>query len=209
MKTRERLFVYGALLACIILALRPQFATTAAASTRSASAMVGAEPVSARIATCDVYELVEKFVTGERFDAPRKAEEERIRLRMKPLEDELVALENELKDADPKDEAAQEKARTFQRKRSEFALLRGKAQQDYTDFVAKQYVNAFEEVKSSAAAVAERLGYTHVIASRTAEKEIKTTDPERLVEAFLGRPITVAPEGSDITEEVKADLKLD
>jgi len=208
MKTRERLFVYGALLACIILALRPQFAATAAASTRGEEARA-AEPVSARIATCDVYELVEKFVTGDRFDAPRKAEEERIRLRMKPLEDELIALENELKEADPKDEAAQEKARTFQKKRSEFALLRGQAQQEYTDFVAKQYVDAFEEVKSSAAAVAERLGYTHVIASRTAEKEIKTTDPERLVEAFLGRPVTVAPEGSDITEEVKADLKLD
>jgi hypothetical protein len=206
MTTRERLFVYGALLACIILALRPQFASSAAASTRGT---LNAEPVAARIATCDIYEIVEKLVTGDRFEGPRKAEEERIRLRMKPLEDELIALENELKEADPKDEAAQEKARTFQRKRTEFALLRGKSQQDFTDFVAKQYVEAFEEARSSAAAISERLGYTHVIASRTSEKEIKATDPERLIEAFLGRPITVAPEGSDITEDVKEDLKLD
>lgn len=207
MKTKERLFVYAAMLACVILALRPQFAATAAASTPGNPAAT--EPVVARIATCDIYEVVEKLVVGDRFEAPRKAQEERLRVRMKPLEDELAAMESELKEADPKDEAAQEKARVFQRKRSEFVLLRGKAQQEYTDFVAKQYVEAFEEVKSSAAAIAERLGYTHVIASRTAEKTIKATDPERLVEAFLGRPMTVAPEGSDITEEVKADLKLD
>ncbi len=203
MKTSERLFVYGALIACVVLALRPQFAATA-----SASSPVRAEPPAAKIATCDVYEIVEKLVAGERFETPRKELEEQVRERLKPLEDELLAMENELKDADPKDEAAQEQARTFQRKRNEFALLRGKAQQEYSDFVAKQYVDAFEEVKTSAAAIAERLGYTHVVASRTAEKKIKTTDPERLIEAFLGRPVTVAPEGSDITEEVKADLKL-
>ncbi len=202
MNTRERLFVYSALAACVILALRPQFASTADASPRPD------EPVSARIATCDVYEIVEKMVVGDRYEAPRKAEEERIRLKLKPLEEELAAMEAELKEADPKDEAAQDKARTFQRKRSEFALLRGKSQQEYTDFVAKQYVDAFEEVRTSAAAISERLGYTHVIASRTAEKKIKATDPERLIEAFLGRPMTVAPEGSDITDEVKADLKL-
>lgn len=207
MKTKERLFVYAALLACVVLALRQQFASSAAASLSPGSAAT--EPVVAKIATCDVYEIVEKLVAGDRFEAPRKAEEERIRVKLKPLEDELSAMEGELKDADPKDEAAQEKARTFQRKRNEYGLLRGKAQQEYTDFVAGQYVEAFEEAKTSAAAIAERLGYTHVIATRTAEKKIKTTDPERLIEAFLGRPVTVAPEGSDITEEVKEDLKLD
>lgn len=206
MKTKERLFVYGALLACVILALRPQFASSAAAAPRAE--LAPREPVSARIATCDVYEVVEKLVAGDRFEAPRKAEEERIREKMKPLEEELTALESELKEADPKDEAAQEKARTFQKKRTEFSLLRGKAQQDYTDFVAKQYVQAFEEVKVSAAAISERLGYTHVIASRTSEKTIKATDPERLVEAFLGRPMTVSPANSDITDDVKDDLKL-
>jgi Skp family chaperone for outer membrane proteins len=207
MKTRERLFVYSALLACILLALRPQLASVASASPRAGTP--GAEPAAARIATCDVYEVVEKLVAGERFEEPRKAEEERIRLKMKPLEDDLAAMESELKEADPKDEAAQARARDFQRKRSEYTLLRGRAQQDYTDFVAGQYVAAFEEAKASAAAIAERLGYTHVIASRTSEKKIKATDPERLVEAFLGRPMTVMPEGSDITEEVKEDLKLD
>lgn len=208
MNTKERLFVYAALLACVILALRPQFAATAAAAPSSAAG-APEEPVSARIATCDVYEIVEKLVAGDRYETPRNEATERIRVKLKPLEDELSAMEAELKESDPKDEAAQEKAKAFQRKRNEYGLLRGKAQQEYTDFVAMQYVDAFEEVKSSAMAISERLGYTHVIASRTAEKKIKTTDPERLIEAFLGRPITVAPEGSDITEEVKEDLKLD
>jgi len=217
MHTKERLFVYSALLACAILALRPSLSPSAAVASPPPAQSAAAEPPpppsppspqSARIATCDIYEIVEKIVIGERFEGPRKVEEERLGARLKPLEEELTAMEEALKAADPADAAAQEQALVFQQRGKEYSLLRGKSQQDYTDYVGAQYVRAFDDARAAAAAIAKRLGYTHVIASRTSEKQIKATDPERLIEAFLGRPVTVAPDGTDITDEVKAELKL-
>ena len=210
MHTKERLFVYSALLACAILALRPSLSPNAVVAAPPAAPPQSAagEPLPARIATCDIYEIVEKIVVGDRFEGPRKVEEERLGARLKPLEEELTAMEAGLKTADPADEAAQEQARVFQQRGKDYSLLRGQSQQDYTDFVGAQYVQAFDQARESAAAIARRLGYTHVIASRTSEKQIKASDPERLIEAFLGRPVTVAPEGTDITDEVKAELKL-
>ena len=211
MHIKERLFVYSALLACAILALRPSLSPSAAVASPPPAQSAAAEPPlppSARIATCDIYEIVEKIVIGERFEGPRKVEEERLGARLKPLEEELTAMEEALKAADPADAAAQEQALVFQQRGKEYSLLRGKSQQDYTDYVGAQYVRAFDDARAAAAAIAKRLGYTHVIASRTSEKQIKATDPERLIEAFLGRPVTVAPDGTDITDEVKAELKL-
>lgn len=60
----------------------------------------------------------------------------------------------------------------------------------------------------AAAAIAQRRAFTHVIAMRHADRAITATHPERLVESFLGRPVVVAPEGSDITADVAAELNL-
>ena len=74
---------------------------------------------------------------------------------------------------------------------------------------ARQFLEAFEIARQSAVAVAERAGYTHVIASRDPSKKIETLNPERIVEAFLGRPVLMSPKGTDITDDLLADLRLD
>lgn len=202
MRRAERLTLYAAIALCLVMALRAGQPPAAAAAPGRADD----EPAPARVATCDVYDLMEKLVVGERFEATRRAEEERIRQRLKPLEDEIAALESQLKLDDPDDPAAQARARDYQKRRNDYSLLRGQAQQDFNDFVARQYVEAYDKVRAAAARVAERRRFTHVIASRHADRAITATDPERLVESFLGRPVTVAPEGSDITEDVMKEL---
>lgn len=218
MQRTERIVIYAALAICLALGLRagqtpPANAGQPAspAPAREADAAAGREgddPAPARLATCDIYDLIEKLVVGERFEAPRKAEEERIRRRLKPLEDEIAALESQLKLDDPDDPAAQARARDYQKRRGDYSLLRGQSQQDFNDFVARQYIEAYDQVRAAAAKIAQRRAFTHVIASRSADRAITATDPERLVESFLGRPVVVAPDDSDITADVAAELNL-
>ncbi|MBX3403577.1 MAG: OmpH family outer membrane protein [Phycisphaeraceae bacterium] len=218
MQRTERIMIYAVLAVCLVLGFRaaqsapanagqptapPPIAEAPAAAGRSDD-----DPAPARIAMCDIYDLIEKLVVGDRFEATRKAEEERIRQRLKPLEDDISALESQLKLDDPDDPAAQARARDYQKRRNDYSLLRGQAQQDFNDFVARQYIEAYDKVRAAAAEVAGRRAYTHVIASRHADRAITATDPERLVESFLGRPVVVAPAESDITAEVAAGLNL-
>ena len=66
-------------------------------------------------------------------------------------------------------------------------------------------------MREAAAKVASDKGYSHVFASRDARKPIESSPPptpERLIEAFLGRPVIVAPESADITADVIDELKL-
>lgn len=219
MHRTERLVIYAALAICLVLGLRaaqtppasasqPPTPTPPATADAPAPPSAAAPPAPAIIATCDVYDLIEKMVISDRYEPARQGEEARIRDRLKLIEDELLAMEEALKNADPADPAAQAKAGDYQKRRNDYSLLRGQAQQDFTDFVASQYIHAYDEVRKAVAKVAAELGYTHVISSRSDERTITATDPERLVEAFLGRPVVFAPKGTDISALVGKELGI-
>lgn len=219
MHRTERLVIYAALAICLVLGLRaaqtppasasqPPTTTTPATPAAPVPPAPAAPPTPAIIATCDVYDLIEKMVISDRYEPARQGEEARIRDRLKLIEDELLAMEEALKNADPADPAAQAKAGDYQKRRNDYSLLRGQAQQDFTDFVASQYIHAYDEVRKAVAKVAAELGYTHVISSRSDERTITATDPERLVEAFLGRPVVFAPKGTDISVLVGKELGI-
>lgn len=226
MQRTERIMIYAVLAMCLVLGFRaaqtppasagqPPTPTTPPANspvTPAAAAPQSPDPAAAPspaiIATCDVYDLIEKMVISDRYEPARRGEEARIRDRLNLIEDELLAMEEALKNADPADPAAQAKAAVYQKRRNDYSLLRGQAQQDFTDFVASQYIHAYDEVRKAVAKVAAELGYTHVISSRSDERTITATDPERLVEAFLGRPMVFAPKGTDISNLVGDELGI-
>jgi hypothetical protein len=79
---------------------------------------------------------------------------------------------------------------------------------EHDKMVGRKYIEAYKLVKSSCETVAKDLGYSHVVASRTKE-EIMTDNPGLVAQALLARVMVVSPEGTDITDDVKKDLKLD
>lgn len=173
----------------------------AGASSRSA-----APPEAARIATCDVYQLVERMIDSDQYIPARNVEQERVKGLLSPFEADLEKMQKELQAADPKDPAAQEKFKAFQTKREEYMAKRQQAADGYTDLVTGQFADAYTRIAAEARKTAESLGYTHVIAHKRGD--IRAHDPRQLVEEFLSRPITVAPDGTDITEQVRAVMKL-
>lgn len=205
MKNTERMVVYALLGLCIVLTL-----SVRSSGGRAAVASVWLEPDAAvKIAVCDVYGVTERLVESERFKPDRESEEKRLREALEPMQRELTELQREIDGMDPSQESTQAKAREFRAKREAYVVAEQQATMAFRSFVARQFLEAFEVARQSTVAVAERAGFTHVIASRDPSRKIETLNPERIVEAFLGRPVILSPKGTEITEDVLADLRLD
>ncbi len=174
-----------------------------------AAAMRASQPEPARVATCDVYGVIEKLLETDRFKPDREAEEKKAQETLQPLQDELTELQQRLQGADPKDEATQDLYRQFQQKRQEFQQAASEIQTRVRKFMSKQFLDAYTMAKASTDAVAEELGYDYVVCSRGIDEKIKADDPDRVVQAVLARPIIKLPKDADITADVKDDLKLE
>lgn len=186
------------------------------ASHAGSAAMFAETPEPTRLAVCDVYGVAEKLLQTDRFIPAREAEEKAITESIKPVADALEAIKRDVESrggigeggVDPKTEEGQRIGREFQKKTEEFARLSRDGQVRFQKFVSGQFIEALGLVRDSCARVAAEKGFTHVIASRDIDKPIETVDPERLIEAMLGRPVVVRPEGADITPDVMADLRV-
>ncbi len=204
MRSTERLIAYTAL-TCSVVALAGHAAGFRVVAPAGASAPLAA-PDSARIATCDVYQLVERMIESEQYRPAQAAEQERVKAQLVPFETRLEAMQQELQASDPKDPAAQEKFKTFQAKREEYMARRQAAADGYSDLITGQFSDAYTKICAEARKVAASLGYTYVMAHK--KGEIRAHDPRQLVEEFLSRPVSVAPDGVDITEQVRNAMKL-
>lgn len=205
MRHNERLIAYSALSVALI-ALAGHTAGFRIVSPAGAGSSVLAAPDSAKIATCDVYQLVERMVESEQYMPARNVEQERVKAQLVPYENQLETMQKELQASDPKDPGAQEKFKTFQAKREEYMAKRQAAADGYTDLVTGQFSDAYAKITAEARKVAASLGYTYVLAHKRGE--IRAHDPRQLVEEFLSRPVSVSPEGVDITEQVRNAMKL-
>lgn len=177
-------------------------------------------PEAAKIATCDVYFLVEKLVDTDQYAPARTAEQDRIKQALAPLETELASMEKDLEsmqrdlqNANPQDVAAQSKYQGFQEKRgiyqtktTEYGQRRQQLFDGYSELIAGQFADAYKKVSAEMKRIADERGFTYVLAQKTGD--IKAREPRALVEEFLSRPVTIAPADADITEAVRTSLKL-
>lgn len=214
MNKSERVIVYALLALAIGLGLASQ--GTLGGNRAFAEPMTSAGGDASKVAVCDVYGIAEKVIQSDRYIPARQAEEDRLKKEIEPLENELKELQREIQalassGADPKDEHSQAKVKEFQQKREAYAIAREKGAISLQQLISTQFIEAFGLVREAAAKVASDKGFSHVFASRDARKPIESSPPptpERLIEAFLGRPVIVAPESADITADVIDELKL-
>ncbi|MGE3107171.1 MAG: hypothetical protein AB7G11_06960 [Phycisphaerales bacterium] len=157
-------------------------------------------PPVARIATCDVYTIMRRLVDSDEYKPARQPIEERLRA----LAPELRDMEAMLRGLDPKDDAAQAKYKDFVARRREF----DHAREELDSLMGKQFSRAYERVKVAADAVAVRRGYTHIVASRDID-DPPTSDPDRITQSLLSRPMLYSPLGDDVTKDVMQELKLE
>lgn len=215
MRNAERVVLYPIIGLCLLLALRPaglgSMETAARATTaapQSTPPTPAATPLPASVGVVDLYTISDELIKTEEFDTPRKAEQKRHTETLGPMETELQELDKFLRTADPKDEANQEKYRTFQTKRQTFTEAQQRAQADYSAFISKQFSDAYAKARTAAVTLAKSRGFAYMIVSRNQDQPIDTADPQRVLEELQLRPVALAPEEANLTEAVLVELKL-
>lgn len=162
------------------------------------------------VATCAVLTLADELMESDRFRPARQEYEASLRQeKLDPMVDQLRALQERLEQIPENDPQVPELRERFVRVQREASRIRNELAQALDAKAAEQLAECYELVRSSAGGVAQDLGYDWVLASSDASKPVSTDSLVSLMRDLLSRPALVAPEDSDITEDVRKDLNLD
>jgi hypothetical protein len=220
MRRTERVVAYSALAVALIAVVGQSAGLRFGSPAVAAPVPAAPAPDSARLATCDIYALVERLVESDAYAPARNIEQERIKARLAPMEEDLkkidsenAKLREELAGADSKDPNAQMKLKTYNANQADFESKikpynEQKAQlaETYSALIVGQFTEAYQKVIIEAKKTATEKGFTYVVAQKRGD--LTARNPQQLVEEFLARPISVAPADSDITEAVRVSMKL-
>lgn len=205
MKRVERFVIYSALVVCLAVASRPFLAGDGGSAALALHG--GSRAAEFRLATCDVYKITDRLIESERYAEPRDERQRQIEGELEKMATDLQRMQERLQQMSPEDEGAQELFQQYQQLQQILRQTEQEMMRLFQAFVARQYTEAYKQVRAAAEGIAEERGYTHVLASRR-EESIATDNPQRVVEALLGRPVVMSPEEDDLTEDVLDDLRL-
>jgi hypothetical protein len=167
------------------------------------------EPPVARIATADVVGIVERMLASDRYRPAQEAFVKQENDKLKPLADELAALDergSKLAQGSPE---LQQLGREFDQKQEAFQKARQDAFGRIDAFNANHVREAYRLTLQEIEAISDRLGYTHVIASRTGEATIKSQNVAGALQEILARPVAKSAAADDLTSRLVRQLRLE
>jgi Skp family chaperone for outer membrane proteins len=181
----------------------------AAMSTRALSPAPQA-PASApvRIATVDTLAVVERLVLSEKFAPARDALAADKNKAMEPLAkalDDFEARAKLLQPGAPELKPLQEQYQQTQRQLDQMAEA---ARREVEALNVKQISDAFKTVNESAGAMADKLGYTHVLSSRGGEPALRSSTVNLAVQEMIARGVVKAPAEDDLTQRLFDELGI-
>lgn len=198
----ERFALFGALALALLLAFRGGI-------TSSASARSPADEVP-RIAVCSVVKITDELMDTDRFKPERVEFEDDLRKKqLEPILEEMKGIREKVEGMKPDEPEFNDLRERFRRLQSEAQRNSSEIMQKVEAKVAEQITQCYQLVRASTVAVAEDQGFNYVLSSGDPEDKIKTESVMKLVRDLLSRPVLLAPKGTDITEDVRKDLKLE
>lgn len=200
MRAVHSLVLAASILCAVMLAIRLTPIGTAHAAANDASAP--------KFAVCAVPMLVNELMQSDRFKPDRDKMEADFRAELDDMAAKLRELGAELQKASQDDPSAHVKAEEFGRLRNEFFEKQRQVAEALEKKSAEQLLACYELARSSTTAVAENLGYDYVFASVGPDEKLSGDSVEIALRQMMSRPVVVAPKQVDITEDVRADLKL-
>jgi Skp family chaperone for outer membrane proteins len=206
MRTAERVTLYAAVGAALLLSLNATLPTTGAAQAAGAAA----DAPQPRLAVCALYKIADELMDTERFKPARVEFETQLREEsLKPLIDQLKELQQRLESMDQKDPAFAETRERFFRTQNLAQRTTQEIAQKIERKVAEQLKECYGLARTSAVAVAEDMGFNYVIASNAPDDDLESETVVSLVRDMLSRPVLLNPKEVDISEDVRQDLKLE
>jgi hypothetical protein len=174
---------------------------------RPASSPSSAQPV--RIATADVLGIVERMILSDRYRPAQESFANEQNNKLKPMADELVALENRGSQLPPNSPDLETLSRQFEQKRDEFQRARQEALAKIDAFNTDQMREAYRLTLQAVNDMAQRQGYTHVFSSRTGPTLIRSDNVAGGLQEILARPMAFSDPADDLTDRIIHDFKLE
>jgi Skp family chaperone for outer membrane proteins len=203
MRQIEKLFLFAGVALAVTLSVGSHLAgTPAIAHERSA-------PRNATIATVDAYFVTDKLFASDELRKAREDLGKRWQDKMAALESDLRALEQQASTLSQTDPKLQELARQAQSKQDEYRQSSQQGQQEIEKLNSDQLIAAYNRTAETAKSLADKLGYTHIISTRSADRPIQTVTGSATLQEMLARPLIRGSAEDDLTKQVLAELKLD
>jgi len=201
MRRIERIAALGGIMAAFVLALAWNGGGTAAEAS-------GQPAAGLRIATFDIFLTVERLMKQPELDKARTDMEANYTARLTALERELQAMQTELRGVQQNSPQAEAIINRGEAKHAEYQRIAQDKVQDLEKINSQQLIQTYNQARVAAAVVAQRKGYSHVVANRGFDKLIEANNVAAALQEFLARPILVGIPADDITADVMTDLKL-
>ncbi len=161
-------------------------------------------PPDPKIATIDLFGLVQRISELPEYADQREAEITRYTAEIEDLNTQLQVARQE---ANTKTGAEQteifNQVRTLQ---GMLTMKQSEAQQALEQMATSHFKNAHAKVQAAARQAAETLGYTHVISRRSPSVEINAEVTGLFLQELLLRDVVVAPSGDDLTAYVAEEI---
>lgn len=161
-----------------------------------------------RIASADILEVVERMVLSDKYRPARDEFTTAQRASIQPLIGELQALAAQGQTVTQGTPEFQNLVQQYTAKQQELQQKNEEAQAAIGQFEAKQVAEAYGLVAAAATRMAESMGYTHVIATRT-DTQIRSNNVPGVVQEILAHPLVAYPKGDDLTQTLIKELQLE
>lgn len=194
--------------AMVVVAMIAAAGTGAALFSSHATAQGSATPApTVRIASVDLLDVVERMVLSDKYKPARDAYTQGQRDSLQPLVAELKAMADQGKTLTQGTPEFQALVQKYTEKQQEIQQKNEDAQNAIAQFEAKQVSEAYALVSAAATRMAERMGYTHVIATRS-DTQIRSNNVPGVVQEILAHPLVAYPKGDDLTTGLLNELQL-
>lgn len=167
------------------------------------------QPAAVRIATADVLGLVERMVMSERYRPAAEAFMNEQNGKLKPLEEELDAMQKRGATLAPGSPDLEALGKQFDQKRDEYQRARQEAFAKIDAFNTGQVREAYRLVLEAVDQLSQQLGYTHVLASRTGSPTIRSDNVNGALQEMLARPVAKSDPADDLTDRLIRQFKLE
>lgn len=167
------------------------------------------QPPAARIATADVLGLVERMLASDRYRPAQEAYLKQENDKLRPLADELASIEergSKLAQGSPE---LEQLGREFDQKQEAFQKARQEGLARIEEYNANQVREAYRLTLEAVDEVSGRMGYSHVVSSRTGDASIKSQNVAGALQEILARPMARSPRADDLTERLIRQLRLE
>lgn len=163
-----------------------------------------------KIATLNAFLVVEKMVQSDRYKPSRETQMKEYQGNMETVKGELELLVKDIVAAGQDSEKGKALIQQYQVRKREADQLEQELQLKAAEFNTQQLAEAYRLVIETANQLADKGGYTHVIATRgIASEPLRSNNVAAAVQEILARPVVRFPAGDDLTDAVAKELKVD